>query len=305
MQPPTARSGSRVAERIGLRLPLLQGPFGGGLSSIELVAAVSNAGALGAFGANLVPAQELGKLVAELRSHTDRPFNINLWVPLPGERDAALEADQAGPHFAPLEPYYEALGIPRSAVPPALLPDFDEQVEALLDASPPVISFVFGVPSADVLARAHEQGIVTIGTATTVDEAVALDEAGVDVVVASGSDGGGHRGSFLASAGESLVGTLSLVPQVVDAVSAPVVAAGGIADARQVTAAIALGAEAVQIGTAFLATDESAATPEYKALLAARPSSTVLTLAFTGRLARVIPNELTRALEARASELAR
>jgi nitronate monooxygenase len=305
MPPPTSWTESRVSERIGLRVPIIQGPFGGGLSSTDLVAAVSNAGALGSFGANLVPAQEIEMLAAELRSRTDQPFNINLWVPLPGEQETAPETNEVGPHFAPLEAYFEALGIPRSVVPPPHLPNFEEQVAALLEAAPPVISFVFGVPCADVLAQAREKGIVTMGTATTVDEAVALDEAGVDVVVASGNDAGGHRGSFLAPAAESLVGTFSLVPQVVDAVSAPVVAAGGIADARQVNAAFTLGAEAVQIGTAFLVTDESAATSGHKGVLEDDASrTTVLTSAFTGRLARVIPNEFTRDLDARAPELA-
>jgi nitronate monooxygenase len=305
MSSPNRWTENRVAAMIGLDLPIVQGPFGGGLSSVDLVAAVSNAGALGSFGANLVPAGEIGGLVAELRGLTDAPFNVNLWVPLPDEEEVTPGVDDVEEHLGPLKPYFEALGIPRSAVPSSfVLPSFKEQVAELLDAAPPVISFVFGVPPAEVLAAARRKGSITMGTATTVTEAEALDTAGIDIVIASGSDAGGHRGSFLGPAEESLVGTLSLVPQVVDAVSAPVVAAGGIADLRQVEATFALGAEGVQIGTAFLATDESPASAEHKDVLTGDPRATVLTSAFSGRPARVVPNELTRALDARATELA-
>lgn len=171
------------------------------------------------------------------------------------------------------------------------MPDFDEQVEATLAARPAVVSFVFGVPAPELVDAAHRQGTVVVGTATTVAEAVALEAGGVDAVVASGMESGGHRVSFLKPAEESLVGTFALVPQVVDAVSIPVIAAGGIADRRGYAAALALGADAVQVGTAFLATRESAAVPAYRALLhspAAR--ETVLTRALSGRLARGIPN---------------
>jgi nitronate monooxygenase len=158
-----------------------------------------------------------------------------------------------------------------------------------------------GIPAPAILDEARRRGIVTIGTAATVDEAVALDRAGIDAVVASGSDAGGHRGAFLRPADESLVGTFSLVPQVADAVSVPVIAAGGIADARGVVAALTLGADGVQIGTAFLATDESGASPAHKhALHGPGARRTVLTRAFSGRLARGIPNRLQRELDARS-----
>ena len=183
-------------------------------------------------------------------------------------------------------------------------PTFDEQAAALLDARPPVFSFIFGIPPDALLDECRRCGIITIGTATTSDEAVALEKAGVDLVVATGAEAGGHRPSFLRAPELSLTGTFSLVPQVVDAVDIPVIAAGGIADGRGVAAALALGADAVQIGTAFLACEESNATPAHRdALLSGRPADTMLTRAFTGRLARGFRSRLAEALEQRSAPL--
>ena len=164
---------------------------------------------------------------------------------------------------------------------------------------PAVLSVVYGVPATEVIERAHGRGIRIIGTATSVAEAIALDEAGVDAVVATGAEAAGHRVSFLRPAERSLVGTISLVPQVVDAVRVPVIAAGGIADRRGVAAAFALGAAGVQVGTAFLRTRESAATDAHRRAIAeAADTDTVLTRAMSGRLARGIPNRAMRAIEA-------
>jgi nitronate monooxygenase len=174
---------------------------------------------------------------------------------------------------------------------------FEDQVRVLLDARVPVFSFIVGVPPKEVLDECRMQGILTIGTATTPAEAMVLDQAGVNVIVASGFEAGGHRGSFLLPAEDSLTGTFSLTPQVVDAVSAPVVAAGGIADARGIAAAFALGAEGVQIGTAFLASEESGASVHHrKALLSGKAQRTSLTRGFTGRLARGVHNQLIEEL---------
>ena len=168
-----------------------------------------------------------------------------------------------------------------------------------MDAAPAVLSVVYGVPSADVMERARARGIRVVGTATTVAEAVALEAAGVDAIVASGAEAAGHRVSFLRAPERSLVGTISLVPQVVDAVRAPVIAAGGIADRRGVAAAFALGASGVQVGTAFLRTTQSAATDSHRrAIASAADTGTVLTRAMSGRLARGIPNRAMRAIEA-------
>jgi nitronate monooxygenase len=174
---------------------------------------------------------------------------------------------------------------------------FEDQVEAVLECKPPVFSFVFGIPSADILESCRRAGTITAGAATTVDEAIAMDNAGVDVIVASGFEAGGHRVSFLRSAEDSLMGTMALIPQVRDRVRAPVIAAGGIADARGIVAALSLGADAVQIGSAFLACDESNANSAHRAELhGERARETVLTRVFSGRLARGIRNRMAEEL---------
>jgi len=285
----TTWGGRRLQALLGLDHPIVQGPFGGGLSSVALAAAVAQAGGLGSYGAHILMPDEITTLVAELHAATSRAFAVNLWVPQPSESD--LPADLA-PHVDRLRPYLDELGLPvPDPAQPLILPDFDAQADALLAAAPPAISFVMGIPSQAILTRARRAGIVTIGTATTVAEAVALEAAGLDAIVASGSDAGGHRGSFLRPVRESLVGTFSLVPQVADAVSVPVIAAGGIADGRGIAAALTLGADGVQIGTGFLGTEESGASTLHKqALHSPEASVTVLTRLFSGRLARAIPN---------------
>jgi nitronate monooxygenase len=168
---------------------------------------------------------------------------------------------------------------------------FEEQARVLLDARVPAFSFIYGIPPKEILDECRTKGIVTIGMATTPDEAIELQKANVDVIVASGFEAGGHRGSFLRRSEESLTGTFSLIPQVADLVAAPVVAAGGIADARGIVAAFALGAEGVQIGTAFLACEESGASPQHReAILRGKAGQTALTRGFTGRLGRGINN---------------
>jgi nitronate monooxygenase len=300
----------RLQDLLGVRYPIVQGPFGGGLSSVALAAAVTRAGGLGSFGAHVLTPQEITELVADLRASAAGPFSVNLWVPQPGESQARLTDAEHRRQIDRLRPYLDLLGLPTPengateteapGEPAAAAPTgYAGQVEALLRAAPPVVSFVMGVPSAAVVDEARRRGIVTIGTANTVEEAVALERAGLDAVVASGSDAGGHRGAFLRPVAESLVGTFSLVPQVVDAVSVPVIAAGGVADARGVVAALALGADGVQIGTGFLATHESAASPVHKqALLEESARTTVLTRVFSGRPARAIPNRFQREMAA-------
>jgi nitronate monooxygenase len=295
---------SRVTELLGLRYPIVQGPFGGGASSARLVAAVSDAGGLGSFGANTLEPADVGAVVADIRSRTAAPFAVNLWVPQPGEREARPTEAELAAHLQRLRPYLDELGLPDPPLAWPFTPDFDRQVEALLEARPPVASFVMGIPPAEALAAARRLGIATIATATTVEEALALDAAGVDLVVASGSDAGGHRGAFLRPVDESLVGTFSLVPQVADAVSAPVIAAGGIADGRGIAAALTLGADGVQVGTTFLACEESGASAAHRqALLDPAAQTTMLTRAYSGRLGRAIPNRFLRELRAREAEL--
>ena len=293
-----------LTQRLGLTHPVVQGPFGGGLSTVRLAATVSNLGGLGSFGAHQLGPDAVTALVAELRAATERPFAVNLWVSDhdDGGDTISPEAYERGARL--LEPYLRELGVTLAPPPARTGPRFAEQVEALLAAAPPVFSFVFGVPDRDVLAACRHRGIATIGAATSIAEARALDDAGVDAIVATGAEAGGHRPSFLHRAEDVLMGTFALVPQVADRVRAPVIAAGGIVDARGRAAAHALGASAVQLGTAFLACEESGAPPLHRALLwTDRTQSTTLTRGFSGRLARGVTNRLTRELTARAAEL--
>jgi nitronate monooxygenase len=290
-----------LTRRLGLEVPIVQGPFGSGLSSVDLVAAVSNAGGLGSFGVHHLNGAGIRDVAAKIRARTDRPFALNLWIPLHDSEDPQVDDDEFARAIANLALYFAELNLPVPDRPARFTPPFAEQMEAVLEARPAVFSFVFGVPDARVLERCRDLGILTLGAATTVDEAVSLERAGVDAVVASGFEAGGHRISFLRSAEESLTGTLALIPQVVDAVSIPVIAAGGIADGRGIAAALCLGAQAAQIGTAFLACEESAASELHRqALHSPQARDTALTRAFTGRLARGIRNrfiEETRSIE--------
>ncbi|MEU6877267.1 nitronate monooxygenase [Streptomyces sp. NPDC046712] len=290
----------RLGDLLGIGLPIVQGPFGGGLSSVELAVAVSEGGGLGSYGAHILAPEEITDLVARLKAGTDRPFAVNLWVPLEGETALRPSEAELAADVARLKPYYDELGVTApTAADVAAWPDFEAQTDALLAAAPPVITLVMGLPSRRLVEETRRLGIALIGTATTVAEAVALERSGVDAIIASGSDAGGHRGAFLAPVRESLVGTFSLVPQVADAVAVPVVAAGGIADGRGIAAALALGADAVQIGTGFLATRESGASAVHKAVLGTPESrTTVLTRLFSGRTARGIPNGFVRDMAA-------
>ncbi len=292
-----------ITRRLGIAAPIIQGPFGGGLSSVKLAAAVSNTGGLGSYGANALDGQQIKDLVAALRKATDKPFAVNLWV---NDQPVALPDKAAFAQFqAFFEPYYRELDIETPAQPVRFAPDYMMQIEAALEARPPVLSFVFGCPDSAILEACRARGIVTIGTATTPDEARALEAAGIDAIVATGAEAGGHRPSFLKSAESSLTGTLALIPQVADAVKIPVIAAGGIADGRGIAAALILGAAAVQIGTAFLACDESGAPALHRdALFTYKATDTALTRAFSGRLVRAIRNRLFDELETQANALA-
>ena len=289
---------TRVSTRLGITYPIIQGPLGG-LASQRLTAAVSNYGGLGSFGAHGLAASAIDEVIGELRAMTDKPFAINLWVSM--EDDGAKASDEAafGRSLSTLAPVIQSLGGTLPSYTPYSPMTFEEQARVLIDAKVPAFSFIYGIPPKEILDECRARGIVTIGAATTPDEAVALHTANVDLIVASGFEAGGHRGSFLRAAEDSLTGTFSLVPQIVDLVSAPVVAAGGIADARGIVAALALGAEGVQIGTAFLACEESGASaPHREALLGGKAVKTALTRGFTGRLGRGIRNQLLEAMNA-------
>jgi len=293
-EPRSAWNRTRVTSALGIDYPIIQGPLGG-FSSQRLTAAVSNFGGLGSFGAHSLEPPAIRDVIAEIRSLTSKPFAINLWVSMEDEGAFKSNAEAFELALAQLVPHIEAVGGTRPAFAAYKPIHFEDQVRILFDAKVSVFSFIYGIPPKEVLDEARRQNIATIGTATTPEEAVALEQAGVDIVVASGFEAGGHRGSFLRSSEDSLTGTVSLVPQVVDAVKIPVVAAGGIADARGIAAAFALGAEGVQMGTVFLACEESGASPLHReAILSGDASHTSLTRGFTGRLARGIQNQLLK-----------
>ena len=284
-----------LAALLGIRHPIVLGPFGG-LSSVRLTAAVSEAGGLGSYGLYGYDGERIRQTAAELREATARPFAFNIWLPT---GDEAEPGPQHAVYAQALQPFYEAVGVEVPARPERYMPSLDEQLDAIWDASPAVLSVVYGVPSADLIAGARSRGIRVVGTATTVAEALALEAGGVDAIVATGMEAAGHRVSFLREPEESLVGTFALVPQVADAVGIPVIAAGGVADRRGVAAAFALGASAVQVGTAFLATAESAANDAHRAAIRSTSAdASVLTRAMSGRLARGARNRVVRAIEA-------
>jgi nitronate monooxygenase len=257
----------------------------------ELAAAVSNAGGLGALGSAMLAPEALRREAEAVRALTDRPFQLNFFCHRFPEIDSAM-ADAAR---AAIEPLYDEVGLGPPPEPSAPMIDFDEtRLEALLEIAPVVVSFHFGLPGADAVAACREAGLCILATATTVEEARHLEAAGVDAVVAQGAEAGGHRGSFLVGGDDGPVGTLSLVPQLVDAVNVPVIAAGGIADGRGLAAALALGAGAVQMGTAFVLAVESGAPDHYRRALAGScPEQTTITRNFSGRPARVLANRIT------------
>jgi len=242
----------------------------------------------------------LQEQIAEIRRLTDGPFNINLFVPSPFEADPV----RIGRARELLAPYRKELGIEEAGIPSSFEEDFGEQLEVVLEERVPVFSFTFGSLGPERTGRIKENGATVLGTATTVEEGLKLEEDGVDGVVAQGAEAGGHRGAFLADFRDALIGTMALVPQMVDAVSIPAVAAGGVMDGRGLAAALALGAEAAQMGTAFLTCEESGAHPAFKeAVLGAAEDQTAVTRAFSGRAARGIKNRFLLEVGAHEDEI--
>jgi nitronate monooxygenase len=279
---------TKAAHILGVKYPILQGPFGGNLSTVQLTATVSNMGGLGGYGMYTLTPEEIFRVNGEIRQATDKPYNINLWV---SDTDAADTTPEVTDLF---RPYFEELGIPFPNKPPSFSSRFAAQMDMILQIRPPVFSFMFGIPSPDILAECRKLGIVTIGTATTLDEALALEAADVDLILASGFEAGGHRPSFLAPSELSITGTFVLTQLIKEKVKTPVIAAGGIATGAGIAAAMKLGADAVQIGTAFLACEESNAPEIHRDMLFSDAAKyTVLTRAFTGRLGRGLRNRIS------------
>jgi len=278
----------------GLRVPLIQAPMAG-VQDHRLAAAVSNAGGLGSLPAAMLGADGLRDQLSALQALTDRPINVNFFCHVPPSPDAAREARWR----AVLAPFYAEFGIDAASVPtgPGRMPFSADMAEVLEAFRPAVVSFHFGLPAADLLARVKAWGACVLGSATTVAEARWLEAHGADAIIAQGLEAGGHRGHFLSDDLSEQLGTFALLPQVVRAVSRPVIAAGGIADARGVAAAMALGASAVQVGTAYLCCPEATTSAVHRAALGSEAARhTALTTVFSGRPARGIVNRAMREL---------
>lgn len=276
------------------QIPVIQGPMAGGACTPELVAAVSNAGALGALPCSLLAPAVIEEQVARIRTLTGSPFMLNFFVqgkPAPSGEEVAKAAEL-------LRPIWESLGWQELPLPAKWCEDFDAQFETLIELRPAAVSFTFGILEAVQVERLHAAGIRVIGTVTTVEEALAWQAIGADAVVASGIEAGGHRGTFIGRQQDATLPAAELWPAVVAAVNIPVIAAGGIMTGADIKGALALGARAVQMGTAFLVTDEAALHPAYKARLLSGEGQTRLTRSFSGRYARGIENRFMRQMAA-------
>jgi nitronate monooxygenase len=254
-----------LTEQLHIKYPIIQAPMAGGITTSRLVAEVSASGGLGMIGAGYMTPKEMREQIREIKQLTSNFFGVNLFIPNEFEVKEN-EIDLASKLLLPIREQLnihekENLDIPKFD---NVLETFHEQIKIVIDEKVPVCSFTFGVPSKEVIDELKQHNTILIGTATTVSEAMVIEKCGMDIVVVQGSDAGGHRGNFLQGNQESLVGLMSLIPQVVDNVSIPVVSAGGIMDGRGLTASICLGAMAVQMGTAFLTCFESGADEIHK-----------------------------------------
>lgn len=280
----------RITQLFGIDLPIILAPMAGPVMA-DMVIAVSQQGGLGSLPCALLDSAQVDVELAKIRAATSNPVNLNFFCHAPAAFDPAREAAWR----ERLRPYYLALGLdPDMSIKASHRAAFDEAgCEMVEKWRPEVVSFHFGLPASSLLERVRTTGAKIISSATTVREAQWLEAQGCDAIIAQGSEAGGHRGMFLTDEVSGQIGTMALVPQVVDAVSVPVIAAGGIADARGIVAALALGASAVQIGTAFLRCPEAKVSPvHHERLCSAHADETAITNLFTGRPARGIVNRL-------------
>jgi nitronate monooxygenase len=294
---------NELLQRLSIQLPIIQGPLGGGPSTPELVAAVSNADGLGSLGAAYLTPEQITSAVQKIRSLTDKPFQVNLFAGGWDQNAHAAHVDP-GPMLELLAEIHQTLGLPAPAPPPPKPDPFPEQLEAVLHADPPIFSFTFGIPDPNAMARLKKRGVFILGTATTVAEARLLSDAGVDAVVAQGAESGAHRGTFAGPFESSMVPALELVRGIAAAIDKPIIASGGLMDGRDIARAMAAGASAASLGTAFLVSTESAAPQAHKqAILTATQDNTVITSAFSGRPARGLPNTFIRKLAGRENAI--
>lgn len=281
-----------LTKKIKIKYPIIQAPMAG-VTTPELVAAVSNAGALGSLGAGYMGGEQIKESVGAIRHLTDKPFQVNLFLP----NDYQVDQPKIKQVNALMKPFRDELKLPEPAAITQYAADFEEQMEAVLDANVKILSFTFGVMPKEWVRRCKEKHIILIGTATSGNEAILLEKAGVDFVVAQGAEAGGHRGSFLKD--ELLLSAVEALPQVVKNIELPVISAGGMMTAEDIFAALHLRASAVQMGSAFLLSPEAGITEAHrKAIAALREDNTVMTRAFSGRSARSIHNKFVDLLTA-------
>jgi nitronate monooxygenase len=283
-----------LQQLLGTQLPIIQAPMAG-VQGAALAIAVCKAGGLGSLPCGMLSVEAMRKELAAIRAATDRPYNVNFFTHTPPAADAKREAAWR----AALTPYYREYGIDPNKIPagPGRAPFTAEAAEALEEFKPAVVSFHFGLPSASLLERMRAWGAKILSSATTVEEAIWLEAHGVDAVIAQGAEAGGHRGIFLSEDLSTQAGTFALLPQVARAIKIPVIAAGGIADAKGVAAALALGAAGVQAGTAYLLCPEATTSAVHRAALKSEAARhTALTNVFTGGPARGIVNRVMREL---------
>lgn len=284
---------NELTERLRIDYPIIQAPMAGGVTTSTLVAAVSNHGCLGMIGAGYLTPRQTRDQIKEVKQLTSNCFGVNLFVP----QSFHATKEEVAAANALLQPIREQLHIQEEKnieipIYEKTVESFLNQIDVIIEEKVPVCSFTFGLPSEEVVQRLKENHIIVVGTATTVREAIEVEKRGMDLVVVQGSEAGGHRGNFLRDDEESLIGLISLIPQVVDNVRIPVVAAGGIMDGRGFLAALCLGAQGVQMGTAFLTCVESGAPDVHKdAIIHATEDEIVLTRAFSGKRARGIKNK--------------
>ncbi|PIC56368.1 nitronate monooxygenase [Sporosarcina sp. P12(2017)] len=291
---------NKVTKSLGITYPIIQAGMAGGTTTPELIAAVSNAGGLGTLGAGYMKAEDMREVINKIKKLTNQPFGVNLFIPEVSQisKDKIKKANEL------LRPYREELHVAEPEVKEVSTANFDQQVEVIIQEEIAVCSFTFGVPSKDIVQQLQKENIIVMGTATTVREAIINEECGVDMVVMQGSEAGGHRGTFSGSFSDSMIGTMSLVPQAADHVHIPVIAAGGIMDGRGVLAALTLGAQAVQMGTAFVTAVESGATTQHiDAILKSTEDQTVITSVFSGKPARGIQNDFIHEVKPYEEEL--
>ncbi|MFJ5761019.1 NAD(P)H-dependent flavin oxidoreductase [Neobacillus sp. NPDC093182] len=290
---------NKMTELLKIENPIIQAPMAGGITTSKLVAEVSNAGGLGMIGAGYMTPTQMQEQIKEIKQLTSKPFGVNLFVP----NKFAYTENEIHSANELLQPIRNQLHINEENnlnIPTCdqVIETFNEQIKVVIDEKVPVCSFTFGIPSESVMVDLKQNNIFVMGTAATVEEAFIIEKSGMDMVVVQGSEAGGHRGNFISPSQDSLIGLMSLIPQVVDHVSIPVIAAGGIMDGRGLMASLCLGAMGVQMGTAFLTCIESGAHQIYKeAIMHAKEDQIVLTRAFSGKYARGIKNKFIEEME--------